>query len=947
MTSTLVPELAASRVMASTAMASKAGLVMGGRAPRPMRCPTRAVATSASRRAGYASTSCSATATSRLDVPDAEEDDEDEDEPANREPTPAELDAEARVLLQWPELSAQVRAFTATTLGYRSCDPVLALGVDFEDSQRLLDETSGAAALRESGSFPREVFVGTRDIRPWVLGATRGRVLSGASLADIATTVNAGNVVWRAICGSTVEQKDEKTDTLASLKRLAIPLTLLDTALEPEIGRCVTVPGGNVKDEASDLLGKIREERRLCEQELRTLLLEKANYLARKNFAERAQVVSRLGRECIPMKAGSQNEMEGVVLGVSGTGATVFKEPIEATPLNNRLMELGAEEEAEVELILKRLTSLVMGRDEGKGLLDATEALARIDLANARAEHSEWLSGCAPTLFEVSHAGATNNVQSLSGATNASPGSNSTVFLPGMQHPLLLQPRLTKLPRGGEVGKDEEVAGWDDATGPSASTAGDDALDDSEEDESSRVQTRAEARDVVPVDFNPPSETRLVAITGPNTGGKTASLKALGLFLLMARAGLHLPTDATKQARVPWTSRVLADLGDAQSLALDGGLSTFSAHLTRLRRILAAAADTADSVVVLLDEPGGGTDPAEGAALAVAVLKASASRAALTVATSHYEEVKAMAVGNADEVLSVSETETGVDTDEITRDLSSKHAAPFPGAANAAVEFDTKTLRPTYRLLWGVSGESNALAVARGLGLEDSLADAAERRWRRSRGASGAEQGAGDGKSVAGEDLADLAVALKKERDVQQVRAIQAATALSRTRDLHADVLSRGAARLNLRTSLAVEAAFERGVKGATVAKATLVAVDTREALDSMADLLMPDGWMLDVHTGDAVPGRQRRRRHKRPASVDPKESRDDNGVSFDSFDSFDDDTVAWLPHVGAKVTVRRMGDAEAEVVELDASAGEVVVRMGSITTRAPLTGVSPVMGKK
>ena len=156
-----------------------------------------------------------------------------------------------------------------------------------------------------------------------------------------------------------------------------------------------------------------------------------------------------------------------------------------------------------------------------------------------------------------------------------------------------------------------------------------------------------------------PAGASLVAITGPNTGGKTASIKALGLGLLMARAGLHLPTDPGEEAVVPWTERVLADLGDAQTLDLEGGLSTFSAHLARLRSILRATRETnaarrgetcananaSSRVVVLLDEPGGGTDPAEGAALAVAVLRASAKEARLTVATSHYEEVKALAGG--------------------------------------------------------------------------------------------------------------------------------------------------------------------------------------------------------------------------------------------------------------------------------------------------------------
>ena len=907
--------------MASTAMASAPSLALAGHASRLTRPSRERVAFRRSAASTWrVSAARASNATMGLDVRDDEGEDDEED--ARREPTPEELDAEARVLLQWPELSAQVRAFTATTLGYRACDPALPLGADFEASRRLLAETTAAAALKRAGRLQREAFEGTRDIRPWVLGARRGRVLSGGSLADIATTSAAAGTVRAELGAAPRTENGDAGDagdalaaeTLESLRDLAEPLESIPATLEPEIRRCVAVPGGTVRDDASDTLREIREARRETETGLRALLLEKAAFLARKNFAERAQVVSRLGRECIPMKAGAQSEMDGVVLGASGTGATVFKEPAEATPLNNRLMELAAEEEAETERVLRALTEQVLGADRGEALLRATQALADLDLAAARAEHADWLSAKAPRLFRV------GNETSGNAAAGNEARDSAALRLPGMQHPLLLQPRLPALPRGGKVGEDEEVDGWE--SGDDSEKAQEASEDEALEVTTPRVRTRAEATDVVPVDFCPPPDTRLVAITGPNTGGKTASLKALGLALLMARAGLHLPTDARETAAVPWTSRVLADLGDAQSLDLDGGLSTFSAHLTRLRRILAAARDTRDAVVVLLDEPGGGTDPAEGAALAAAVLRASAERSTLTVATSHYEEVKALAGGVKRDLLA-----------PVGGENEGEAPPPFPGAANAAVEFDTATLRPTYRLLWGTSGESNALAVARGLGLEEALAEAAERRWRRGRAADGADPDAG-------EDLAELASALERERGVQEVRAARALEALDRARDLHADVTRRGAARLPLRASLAVDAAAARGVAGAAEAQSVLAAAATREAIDAAADALMPDGWVLDAATGDAVPGRRRRRRR----NPEDARSRDDDGVSFDSFDSIDE--PAWVPRVGSTVTVRRMGGAEAEVVDVDELAGEVVVRMGSITSRAPLAGVSPVVGK-
>ena len=698
--------------MASTAMASAPSLALAGHASRLTRPSRERVACRRSAASTWrVSAARASNATMGLDVRDDQGEDDEED--ARREPTPEELDAEARVLLQWPELSAQVRAFTATTLGYRACDPALPLGADFEASRRLLAELRPRRAGR-AGRLQREAFEGTRDIRP---GRATGRVLSGGSLADIATTTPPRTGV-RAELGAAPARKRRRRrrargGDAGSLRDLAEPLESIPATLEFEIRRCVAVPGGTVRDDASDTLREIREARRATETALRALLLEKAAFLARKNFAERAQVVIRLGRECIPMKAGAQSEMDGVVLGASGTGATVFKEPAEATPLNNRLMELAAEEEAKPSACAPPPSRSWRGPRRGAA---ARHAGARGPAARAR----NTQTGSRRRRRRL---GWTTRPPERAAGNEAR--DSAALRLPGMQHPLLLQPCLPALPRGGKVGEDEEVDGWE--SGDDSEKAQEASEDEALEVTTPRVRTRAEATDVVPVDFCPPPDTRLVAITGPNTGGKTASLKALGLALLMARAGLHLPTNARETAAVPWTSRVLADLGDAQSLDLDGGLSTFSAHLTRLRRILAAARDTRDAVVVLLDEPGGGTDPAEGAALAAAVLRASAERSTLTVATSHYEEVKALAGGK-----------------KVKRDLlapvggegEGEAPPPFPGAANAAVEFDTATLRPTYRLLWGTSGESNALAVARGLGLEAALADAAARRWRRGRAAA-------------------------------------------------------------------------------------------------------------------------------------------------------------------------------------------------------------------
>jgi len=184
---------------------------------------------------------------------------------------------------------------------------------------------------------------------------------------------------------------------------------------------------------------------------------------------------------------------------------------------------------------------------------------------------------------------------------------------------------------------------------------------------------------IVPIDLEVGGRFRVLIITGPNTGGKTVALKTAGLLTLMALAGLHVP--ASPDSAVPVFDALFADIGDEQSIAQN--LSTFSSHIGQIARILTQA--TARSLV-LLDELGAGTDPAEGAALGVAVLEALLQQGPGVVATTHLEAVKV-------------------------------HAARTPGMENASVEFDLETLRPLYRLHLGVPGRSFALEIASRLGV--------------------------------------------------------------------------------------------------------------------------------------------------------------------------------------------------------------------------------------
>ncbi len=243
---------------------------------------------------------------------------------------------------------------------------------------------------------------------------------------------------------------------------------------------------------------------------------------------------------------------------------------------------------------------------------------------------------------------------------------------------------------------------------------------------------------VVPISFDVSSDLKVVAITGPNTGGKTVALKSIGLAVLMAKTGLLLP--CTGHPRMPWCENILADIGDEQSLQQN--LSTFSGHILRISRILAAISDSPGTSLVLLDEVGAGTDPSEGTALAVALLKTMAARARLTIATTHFGELKALKYNDS-------------------------------RFENASVSFDSVTIKPTFHLQWGIPGRSNALEISQRLGLDIEVINSAQKLL--------------NPKGL--ENINQVIRGLEEQRERQQSAAEDAAALLARTELLHEELL--------------------------------------------------------------------------------------------------------------------------------------------------------------
>lgn len=629
------------------------------------------------------------------------------------------IQSETLELLEWSRLCDHLATFAATKLGAIASRQIHPPKTQSE-SLLLLAQTKEVYQL-ENRLTAGLTFDGIQDIGESLERAERQGLLSGEQLLAIATTLSGVRRLRRLI-------DDQEEEDVPVLAKLVADLRTYPE-LEQEIHHCID-DRGDVADRASPKLAGLRTQLKSLRNRIYQVL---QGILQRQGGAVQQQVITQRGdRFVIPVKAPQKDAIPGIVHDTSSTGSTLYIEPNAIVGLGNQLRVYRRQEQVEEEAVLRALTEQVAAvKPDLEQLLAVATTL---DLATAKARYSLWLEANPPRFIDRN--------------------DGEVITLRELRHPLLV---------------------WQ--------------------------QQHEQGRPVVPINVQIQPQIRVVAITGPNTGGKTVTLKTLGLAALMAKIGLFVP--AREPVELPWFEQVLADIGDEQSL--EQSLSTFSGHIRRISRILEALGSGESGVgfdvsaqpngsreesistpsnptqeseesevsseeesistplystpqensedssptsysllptpsLVLLDEVGAGTDPAEGSALAIALLQYLADHAQLTVATTHYGELKALKY--QDEKFE-----------------------------NASVEFDDVTLSPTYRLLWGIPGRSNALTIARRLGLKSEVVDQAQTR-------------VGD----ASEEINQVIAGLEAQRRSQETKAKEAIQLVQQAERLHQEV---------------------------------------------------------------------------------------------------------------------------------------------------------------
>lgn len=525
-------------------------------------------------------------------------------------------------LIEYPKIKerlADYAAFGASAELARALQP----GSDVEEIRERLNFTREARLLLSLNPDIR--IGGVRDVRAVAERASRSYLLTVEEIVEIKDTLVAARKLQRPFFskkGGEINpddpvRKEELREDAPELlypsllyyaKQLTPPKGLIDRISQ-------TISDDNqVKDSASPELSRLRGEIKIAHNRLMSKLQSLISNPDIVPLLQDAIITQRGGRYVIPLIASFKSRLPSIVHDQSGTGQTLFVEPLAAVELNNTWQELKLAERDEVRRILADLSQEI--GLEYESISQIVECVAWIDYALMVAKYAEDLKATQPEVMAFNPRKEDDH-----------PGSH--IHFLQARHPLL------------------------------------------------------DPKTVVPIDILLEKPHFAIVITGPNTGGKTVTLKTTGLLIAMAQSGLHIPVQ--DGAKFTVFDDILADIGDEQSI--EQSLSTFSGHIKNIVAILDAAST---QTLVLLDELGSGTDPLEGEALAHAILSHLTGYQIPSMVATHYADLKSFAYST-------------------------------PGVVNAAMSFDLETLSPTYHLRIGLPGRSNALLIAERVGLSKNV----------------------------------------------------------------------------------------------------------------------------------------------------------------------------------------------------------------------------------
>lgn len=490
--------------------------------------------------------------------------------------------------LQYRELKEKVKEYCVSGLGKNLIEK-LEPSNSIKTVERRLNETTEGRRLLDAGYImPLE---GIFNVLPLMDKMEKGASLEPAEL-------NMMGDFFRG-CRKVKEFVKNKEGYAPVLTSYGVNITDFKY-IEEEINR--SIRGSIVDSNASKELKKIRRNIEINQDKIKERLDKFIKNAINREYIQEAFISQRNGRFTIPIKASFKNQVQGVVIETSSSGATVFMEPSVISRYSEELNTLRLEESIEEYKILGALTEMIYEKIHEVKI--NIEVIAEYDMIMAKAKYSREINGINPKL-----------------------NSHGFIKIINGKYPLMKKP--------------------------------------------------------VPLNFNIGEDFRSLIITGPNAGGKTVVLKTIGLLTMAVYSGFHI--EAAEGTEIAIFDNIFVDIGDNQSI--ENALSTFSSHVKNLSDIFK---ESTKNSLLLFDEIGSGTEPNEGAALAIAILEEFYQKGCITVATTHYGEIK---------------------------NFSHNH----PDFENAAMEFKVDTLEPLYKLKIGQSGESNALYIARKMGINERI----------------------------------------------------------------------------------------------------------------------------------------------------------------------------------------------------------------------------------